>query len=89
MADAVVHWTDDGWATIRETRTEEKCQGLFVADIPTGKEDQGMLSFTFFWNEAGHWENRNYSVVRSGPLKALATKGKKEAAGKKPVKQKK
>ncbi|HEY4064695.1 MAG TPA: glycoside hydrolase family 15 protein [Puia sp.] len=70
MADAVVHWTDDGWATIRETPTEQKIPGLFVADIPGDNNEQGVLIFTFFWKEADHWENKNYSVTRSPQEKA-------------------
>ena len=48
MADAVVHWTDDGWATTRETATEQKCPGLFVADIPGENDHDEALTFTFF-----------------------------------------
>ena len=69
MADAVVHWTDDGWATIRETHTEQKVPGLFVADIPSDNGDPAALIFTFFWKEAGHWENQNYSVAKSPEVK--------------------
>jgi glucoamylase len=78
MADAVVHWTDDGWATIRETPTEQKSPGLFVADLPSDHDDHEALTFTFFWKEAGHWENRNYSVTKGRRAEESALRDEKK-----------
>jgi glucoamylase len=89
MADAVVHWTDDGWTTIRETVTEQKAPGLFVADIPSDNDRGETLIFTFFWKEAGRWENQNYSVKKSRRAKEPAMQDKKKTGGKKAVSQKK
>ena len=88
-AEAVVHWTDDGWATIRETTTEQKIPGLFVADIDSENEQPHDLTFTFFWKEAAHWENRNYSVAKSREPKEAALPAKKKTNGIKPVSDKK
>lgn len=72
MADAVIHWTDDGWKTVRETPTEQKAPNLFVADIRTGDDRHETLTFTFFWKEAGRWENQNYSITKSRQTKEAA-----------------
>ena len=83
MADAVVHWTDDGWKTIREAPTEQKAPGLFVADIPSQNDHDETLTFTFFWKEAHHWENQNFSVTKSKQTKQPILQDKRQAAGKK------
>jgi glucoamylase len=88
MAEAVVHWTDDGWTTIRETPTEQKSPGLFVADIPADDDNHETLIFTFFWKEARHWENRNYSVTKSPQMNESIPEDKKQTAGKKSARKK-
>ena len=85
LANAVVHWTDDGWVTTRETPTEQKCPGLWVADIPSENEDHDTLIFTFYWQDAAHWENRNYSVTKS-PRAKKQTEEKKIVTRKKKIK---
>lgn len=35
---------------------------IFVADIKSKKKIAKKILFTFYWEEAGNWENKNYSV---------------------------
>ncbi len=63
MAPARVHWTTDAWADTRDTDTRPTRFGLHVADLDTAHLPAGaVLSFTFFWPEAGHWEGRDFAV---------------------------
>ncbi|HEY4205893.1 MAG TPA: glycoside hydrolase family 15 protein [Puia sp.] len=68
MAGAVVHWTDDAWATVHETPAQDRGMGIFVADLPAAEENHGELIFTFFWKLAKRWENKNYTVIRHKPM---------------------
>jgi glucoamylase len=63
MAEAVVHWTDDGWATVRQTAAADRGMGIYVADLASEKP-QTTLVFTFFWRQAQCWEGRNFSVKK-------------------------
>lgn len=62
MADALIYWTDDNWITTRETCTRDLGIGVFVADILIENKNCSHISFTFFWKQANHWENRNFNV---------------------------
>jgi glucoamylase len=61
-ASTTVRWTVDAWQRITETDSTDTGFGIHYTDIKavmlTGKE----IIFTFFWKEAGHWENRNFSI---------------------------
>jgi hypothetical protein len=40
---------------------------VWFVDLPTEKcPDGSVIEFTFFWEEARHWEGRNYSVAIRG-----------------------
>jgi glucoamylase len=63
LAPAKIRWSLDGWATVKDTETRPNVFGLHVADLPSdGLSTGAMVDFTFFWSEAGHWENTNFSV---------------------------
>jgi glucoamylase len=63
LAPARIHWSIDGWASVRDTGTAENLFGLHVADLPAEALAAGAaIDFTFFWTEAGHWENVDFSV---------------------------
>jgi glucoamylase len=63
LAPARIHWSSDGWASAGDVETVENVFGLHVADLPAEKLAEGMaVDFTFFWPEAGHWENADFSV---------------------------
>ncbi len=69
LARASVHWSADGWTTIQDSETAENAFGIHVVDLPVdaGKAET-VVDFTFFWHEAGHWENCDYSVRAEPPV---------------------
>lgn len=61
--DAIVHWSTDGWATTTDTSTMASGLGTHFADLPV--QDMaagGTIVFTFYWRDAGVWENENFTV---------------------------
>jgi glucoamylase len=60
---ARVHWSVDNWATMHDTESKDTGFGLFYADIPAALLKGEKINFTFFWPEANHWEDKNYSVT--------------------------
>jgi len=36
--------------------------GIYVADIPCSNSKGKDISFTFFWKQANHWENKNFEI---------------------------
>lgn len=63
MAEAVIHWSDDDWQTTKETLTKDTGLGVFAGDIPIENKNSKQIVFTFFWKEANHWENKNFTVA--------------------------
>ncbi len=63
-APACVHWSADGWKTTHDQETRDTELGIYLADLPTAATSPGkQIDFTFYWPQAGHWEERNYSVL--------------------------
>jgi glucoamylase len=63
-APAVVHWSLDGWQTVHDTRLVDSELDLFLADLPTEPLSPGArVVFTFYWPEAGRWENTDFEVL--------------------------
>ncbi len=62
IADAIVHWTDNGWQTKNEIHTKDTGIGIFIADIKTQNENASAIEFTFYWTEGKNWENKNFLV---------------------------
>ena len=63
MAPAIIHWSDDGWHTTKETWTKDTGIGIFIGDLPIENRSCKEIAFTFFWKEANHWENQNFTVA--------------------------
>jgi len=63
FAAATIHWSDDDWQTKKEIKTRSIIPGLHVADINPVSKNNNTVQFTFFWDEANRWENKNYSVL--------------------------
>jgi glucoamylase len=63
LAPAVIHWSINNWEEVIETKTRDTGIGIHIADIPTSslKTDE-LIQFTFFWSEANHWEEENFTV---------------------------
>ena len=63
LVSAVVHWSSDGWETVRDIDTRDTTLGVHVADLattdlPTG----GRIDFTFYWTDADRWEGVDFVV---------------------------
>ena len=60
----MVHWSADGWRTVRDHPTRATGLGVHVADLPTEALGRGLRgpTFTFYWPEAGRWEGADFSV---------------------------
>lgn len=60
---AVVHWSIDGWATTGDAQMKPSGLGTHFADLPLQDAAGGStVVFTFYWPNAGHWENTNFTV---------------------------
>jgi glucoamylase len=62
LAPALVHWTHDDWKTCREVTTQDSGLGVHFADLETLGADVRAIRFTFYWPDAGHWENQDFVV---------------------------
>ena len=69
LAPAVVHFSIDGWRTIRDIETRDTGLGFHFADLSTEKMKQGEeLAFTFRWPGGGNrWEGRDFKIVVESP----------------------
>lgn len=58
----VVHWSGDGWNTVRDTETQDWGLG-HLARLPTRPLAPGArIDFTVFWSGDGRWQNEDYAV---------------------------
>ncbi|MGD8579903.1 MAG: glucan 1,4-alpha-glucosidase [Lysobacterales bacterium] len=61
---AVVHWSIDGWAQVRDLPTRDTGLGIHLADLPCRELAAGVrIDFTFYWSDEDRWEGRDYSVA--------------------------
>jgi glucoamylase len=67
MAKATVIWTDDAWQTTRSTGATDTGIGIFIVDIKPVKEQASKIEFTFYWENTGNWESKNYAVSINKP----------------------
>ena len=57
-----VQWSADGWQTQQTIDARLVGYAGFFADIPTGADQKGVLSFTLYWPNESRWLGRNYDV---------------------------
>jgi glucoamylase len=63
LAGAVIHWSTDNWKTVRVTSTSDPLLSIYYADLETAGLPAGArINFTFYWQEAKHWENKNFVI---------------------------
>jgi glucoamylase len=63
-AAASVHWSSDGWRTIRDTPTRDSGLGIHFADLETAALASGTaVVFTFYWPAAKRWEGVDWRVA--------------------------
>jgi len=63
-APARIHWSGDGWQTVRDTETRDSGLGIHFADLPTCALPSGTaVDFTFFWSSERRWEGTDFRVT--------------------------
>ena len=64
LAQAIVHWSDDGWHTMHDSETQDAGLGVHKVDLPTVTLAPGtVVTFTFFWHQAARWEGANFEIL--------------------------
>lgn len=63
-AEAVVHWTTDGWQRANDSQTNPTgLPDLFSIDLPTAQLSAGTkIEWTFRWRADERWEGQNFSA---------------------------
>ena len=63
LARASVHWSVDGWRTVRDTATRDTTLGVHVVDLPTTHlRRSDRVDFTFYWPDVERWEGTDFFV---------------------------
>ncbi|AMV71208.1 glucan 1,4-alpha-glucosidase [Desulfuromonas carbonis] len=63
LAAAVVHWSQDAWATTADARTRDGGLGIHLADLPTAALPAGTaILFTLYWPDTGNWEGTDFMI---------------------------
>ena len=64
-----LHWSDDDWRTVHDTNAEGAAVGIWWVDLPALRGQSARYTFTFYWEDSGAWEGRDYAVAvrRVGP----------------------
>jgi glucoamylase len=63
LVKAIVHWSVDGWRTVRDTATDDTTLGVHVVDLPTMRLRRGdRVDLTFYWPEVNRWEGTDFVV---------------------------
>jgi glucoamylase len=58
---AMIHWSADGWTTVKDSHTRDSGLGCSFADLPAAELPAGArIVFTFLWQD--RWEGRDFSV---------------------------
>ncbi len=63
LSSAIVWWSIDDWKTTNETATLNTGLGVHVADLPTKTVNEANILFTFYWQDAQHWENNDFKIT--------------------------
>jgi len=64
LSPATVHWTIDGWRSTNDSMTRDTGIGVYVVDLATDNLKSGeRVDFTFYWLDAGKWEQKDFSVA--------------------------
>ena len=63
LSPAMVHWSDDGWHTVKDTQTKDSGFGVYYADLPSSYiPEDGEIIFTFYWINANRWEGNDFNI---------------------------
>ena len=64
LAAATIHWSGDGWRSVRDTPTRDSGLGVHLADLDTAGLAAGSdVVFTMRWLAADRWEGADYRVT--------------------------
>ncbi|HKK20469.1 MAG TPA: glucan 1,4-alpha-glucosidase, partial [candidate division Zixibacteria bacterium] len=67
LSPTIVHWSDDGWKTVHDSKSRDTGIGIYVVDLNTSElTAERQVDFTFYWPDADSWEQVNYSVCIGG-----------------------
>ncbi|HLA75665.1 MAG TPA: glycoside hydrolase family 15 protein [Gammaproteobacteria bacterium] len=58
-----LHWSQNGWATVRHDEATTTGLAISYVDIPAQAGQGGRIDFTFYWPLAGRWEGDDFSVT--------------------------
>jgi glucoamylase len=66
LVPATIHWSNDGWKTVTDSKTVDTGLGIHYADLETTRLTTAeSIVFTFFWPEANKWEGTDFQVTVS------------------------
>jgi len=57
-----LHWTNDGWVSVRDTPSTPTGLGIEFVDIAVHVNQSAPVEFTFLWTGSNCWEGHNYQV---------------------------
>ena len=57
-----LRWTGNDWRQIEETTSNTIGLGISFVDLVVPAEQKAPMRFTFFWEEPGRWEGRDFLV---------------------------
>ncbi len=63
IAPFQLHWSSDGWATVKDTPSIATVFDIHYVDIAIKPEQQTPIAFTFLWLTVNQWENQNFQVA--------------------------
>lgn len=58
----LLHWSRDGWRTVKDTGSNPTSLGIEYVDIPVPGSRKNQLVFTFLWVDENRWEGKDYQV---------------------------
>ena len=56
------HWSDDGWATVRDEPSTPTGVGIHYFDVPADRRIGQEIVFTLHWTDRDAWEGQNYTI---------------------------
>ncbi len=64
LRPAIVRWTTDGWASVRNSQTADTTMGMHVADLPVAQVAPGSrIIFTIRWLDSRSWQGENFELA--------------------------
>jgi len=67
----VLHWTDDGWATVQDSGSTPTSVGIEYVDINVKSSQAEPVRFTFYWPLDTQWQDKNYQVEVAPPAQTV------------------